>query len=79
MAISAKMLAVLQKVDAERAAFFEGLRESAEQEAREATKKKQAAAAKKTPPITQPPLRVTSTGGARHKPHKDRSTHLPRP
>jgi len=33
MAISPKMLAVLQKVDAARAEFFAGLRESAKREA----------------------------------------------
>jgi hypothetical protein len=33
---------------------------------------------KKKPPIKKPPLRVTSTGGATHKQHKDRNTQLPR-
>ena len=33
MAISAKMMAVLQKVDAAREAYFDGLRESAKQDA----------------------------------------------
>ena len=35
--------------------------------------------AKKKPPIRKPPLRLTSTGGATHKQHKDRTTQIPKP
>lgn len=45
MAISPKMLAVLQKVDAARAEFFAGLRESAKQEAQARMKKRAASRA----------------------------------
>ena len=58
MAISPKMLAVLQKVDAARAEHFAGLRETAKQEAQMRAKAKKAQAAKKKPPIKKPPLRA---------------------
>jgi hypothetical protein len=55
MALSAKMLAVLQKVDAARAEFIAGLRESAKQEARVRVERKKQQ--KKKPPMKMPPLR----------------------
>jgi hypothetical protein len=57
MALSAKMLAVVQKVDAARAEFFAGLRESAKQEAqvRVERKKQQMTNSKKKPPMKMPP------------------------
>ena len=60
MAISPKMLAVLRKVDAARAAHFAGLRASAERAAEQVRAQK---AAKKTqatkkPPMKKPPLRM---------------------
>jgi hypothetical protein len=80
MALSAKMLAVLQKVDAAREDFFAGLRESAKQEAQvRVERKKRMTNAKKKPPMKMPPLRVTSTGGATHKPHNDRKGQIPKP
>jgi hypothetical protein len=52
MALSSRMLAVLQKVDAARAEHFAGLRETAKREAlaRAETKKRQAAKRKPAPP-----------------------------
>ncbi|MEX2220601.1 MAG: hypothetical protein WEG40_02290 [Candidatus Rokuibacteriota bacterium] len=79
MALSAKMLAVLQKVDAARAEFFAGLRESAKQEAQvRVEKKKRMTNAKKKPPMKMPPPRATSMGGATDKQRKDRKGS-PRP
>jgi|APPan5920702752_1055751.scaffolds.fasta_scaffold344529_1 hypothetical protein len=48
MAISAKMLAVLHKVDAARDAYFAGLRAKAAEERRRAAQAKKAAAKKKS-------------------------------
>jgi hypothetical protein len=79
MALSAKMLAVLQKVDAAREEFFASLRESAKQEAQVRAERKQMTNTKKKPPMRKPPLRVTSTGGATPKQHKDRKTQIPKP
>lgn len=60
MAISPKMLAVLQKVDAKREEHFANLRERGKQEAAAKVRAKKAAkktqAAKKTPPIPKPPV-----------------------
>jgi len=54
MAISPKMLAVLQKVDAARAEFFDGLRESAKQEAEAKVRaKKRAASAAQARSVTK--------------------------
>lgn len=79
MALSAKMLAVVQKVDAARAEFVASLRERAKQEAQaRVEKKKQMTNAKKKPPLKVPPLPVTSTGGASRKQQKQRKGS-PRP
>jgi hypothetical protein len=69
MALSAKMLALLQKVDAAREEFFVGLRESARREAqvRVEKKKEQMTSAKKKAPMKVPPLRVTSTQSTRKR------------
>jgi len=72
MALSPKMLAVLQKVDAAREEFIAGLRESAKQEAQLRAERKQVPNAKRKPPIKVPPLRATSTGRATRKQRKDR-------
>ena len=65
MAISPRMLAVLRKVDAARAEFFAGLRESAKQEAQiRVERKKQLTDARKKPPAKVSPLRVDGTPGA---------------
>jgi len=60
MAISAKMLAVLQKVDAARAEHFAGLRASAARDAAQARAQKAAkkAQAAKKPAIKKPPLKA---------------------
>ena len=61
MAISPKMLAVLQKVDAARAEHFAGLRASAERDAEQVRAQKaakKAQAAKKKSPIKKPSLRA---------------------
>jgi hypothetical protein len=61
MAISPKMLAVLQKVDAARAEHFAGLRASAERDAEQTRAQKAAKktqAAKKIPTKKPPPLRA---------------------
>jgi len=80
MALSAKMLAVLQKVDAARAEFFAGLRESAKQEAQvRVERKKQMSNAKKKPPLKTAPLRVTSPAGAAPKKSKGRKGQTPKP
>ncbi|HSE03481.1 MAG TPA: hypothetical protein VLK35_04925 [Methylomirabilota bacterium] len=65
MAISPKMLAVLRKVDAARAEFFAGLRESAKQEAQvRVERKKQLTNARKKPPAKVAPLRMDATPDA---------------
>lgn len=67
MALSAKMLAVLQKIEAADAKHFAGLRESARQEAEvRVQKKKQLTNAKKKPPEKVAP-------GATRKPRTVRS------
>jgi hypothetical protein len=60
MAISPKMLAVLQKVDAARAEHFDGLRASAARDAEQARAQKAAkkAQAAKKPPIKKAPRRA---------------------
>lgn len=63
MAVSPKMLAVLQKVEAARAQFLDGLRQSAKREARLRAATKQAMSAKRKPPMKKPPLRETSPAG----------------
>lgn len=50
MAISAKMLAVLQKVDAAREEFFAGLRKSAKREAEAKTRAKTASKTRRRKP-----------------------------
>jgi hypothetical protein len=69
MALSAKMLALLQKVDAAREEFFVGLRESARREAqvRVERKKQQMTSAKKKAPMKVAPLRVASTQSTRKR------------
>ncbi len=69
MALSAKMLALLQKVDAAREEFFVGLRESARREAqvRVEKKKQQMTSVKKKAPMKVAPLRVTSTQSTRKR------------
>lgn len=81
MAISPKMLAVLQKVDAARAEVFAGLRESAKREALLRAARKQVPNAKRKPPtkVRPVPFRATRTGGAARKPRKDRKGSPRRP
>jgi hypothetical protein len=68
MALSAKMVALLQKVDAAREEFFVGLRESARREAQvRVEKKQQMTSAKKKAPMKVAPLRVTSTQSVRKR------------
>ena len=58
MAISPKMLAVLQKVDAAEAEYFAALRTKARNDRLRLEKAKKGLAAKKRPPIKKPPLRT---------------------
>jgi hypothetical protein len=58
MAISPKMLAVLQKVDAAEAEYFAALRTKAMKERLRTEKAKKELAAKKKLPIKKPPLRA---------------------
>ena len=60
MALSAKMLAVLQKVDTAREEYFARLRERTKREAQVRAQKKQVTNAKRKPPMKTPPLRETS-------------------
>ena len=77
MALSPRMLALVQKIEAADAKHFAGLRESAKQEAQvRVEKKQQMTNARKKPPMKVPPLRVTSTGSVTPRKHRKRS---PRP
>lgn len=60
MAISPKMLAVVQKVDAAEAEYFAELRIRAVKDRVRIEKAKRALAAKKKPAIKKPPLRARS-------------------
>jgi hypothetical protein len=62
MAISARMLAVIQKVDAAREARFARMRAKNKDEG-EQKRLKQAARERKKPPSPRPPTHVWSTGG----------------
>ena len=80
MALSAKMLAVVRKVDAAHAEFLIALHASAKQDAqvRVERKKQQLTNAKKKPPMKLPLLRAASRGGSTRTPRKDRS-QIPKP
>jgi hypothetical protein len=58
MAISPRMLAVIQKVDAAEAEYFAALRTKARNDRMRLEKVKQELAAKKKPRIRKPPLRA---------------------
>lgn len=57
MAISSKMLAIVQKVDAAEAEHFAELRTRAVKDRLQREETKRALATKKKPPIKKPPLR----------------------
>ena len=65
MAVSARMMAILERVDAAQAAHFAGLRESAEQE-------KETARAKKLSARRRPPWSSFTKSSAKPAPKKRR-------